>query len=550
MAAAKATLHDIEQLKHGVGHVIICRDAPPYKARLAIFAEYKANRPVPEPEERAQKRFLYSEMQRLSLNVAWCQGFEADDVIATLAKEYAVWCQDVRIVGTDKDCAQCLTAHVTQYVPPIGDKDWEVRDVAAAIKKFGVRPELMPLYQGLVGDNSDNIPGVPRIGPKTAAELVNKYPSLSQLAAGLATEAAVQGSKPSAVLSSLATHWESLVMSLKLATLDTTVPLDSESLLVVRKPLGLPPARNTMDVELDGFTGNETPVSEQAPPVPRAPSAPPPPKMFAAQALEMATSSRVPKPPIVVATELYQEKFPPQAAKDAGLLEKEYDREREQNAENDTTSNDPGDKASESVVVPRRAKPSEALAKTEPSRYGVVTADLQPMDLTSAYHMSTWFIKGGLYPQFKTEAQIFTIMVRAKELGIGVTTALAGFHMVDSKPVASADLIRALCERDATFEYLYPKVMTAERSVWVGKRKGNPEPVEYEYTIAEAQLAGLVKTGNYGKGGNWQSRPKDMLVKTAGSKLARLLWPAATMGLYCPEEMGYTADELDAREAA
>jgi hypothetical protein len=198
------------------------------------------------------------------------------------------------------------------------------------------------------------------------------------------------------------------------------------------------------------------------------------------------------------------------------------------------------------------ARPTTALSEVPhytQSKYGIVSADLQPVDLTAAYTMSEWLHRGGLYSQFKTEAQIFTVMMRAKELGIGVTTALAGFHIVEGKPSASADLIRALAEKDPTFEYLYPKAMSATSCTWVGKRRGTPEPVPFTYTIEEARQAGLVKDAAYGKGGNWVKRPADMLTKTAGSKLARLLWPAATMGLYCPEEFGTTAEELEAKAA-
>ena len=510
-AAAKATLLAVERMKDGVDHVIICRDAAPYSHRLALFPEYKANRPKPEPEEVAQKKWLWAELARLGLNVAWAQGYEADDVIATLAFQYSAWCQDVRIVGTDKDAAQCLNEWVTQYIPPVGDKDWEVRDVRAATEKFGVPPELMVLFQGLMGDAGDNIPGVKGIGKVKAAELANKYKSVPVLAAGMA-EAAQRGDK-SALIASLAANWENLVLSVKLATLDTNVPLDAEGLLVKREPLGLKEVKKTMDVNprQDGVT--EAAFEE--------------------------------------AVKAYQDKLPElqKAAKDAELLEKEYDRERQSDDEHDATSNDPGDKAGESVVVPRRSTALANVPGYTESKYGLVTKDLQPMDLESARTVSEWLCDGGMYPQFKTPQAVFSVIARGKELGIGMTTALAGHHFIDNKVVATADLIRALAERDPSFGYLYPKEMSATKVVWIGMRKGYPEPVTFTYTIEEARAAGLVKAGVYGKGGNWVTRPQDMLNKTAASKLARILWPAATMGMYCPEEMGIE-DGYEQREAA
>lgn len=543
--AAKKVLSDLERLKEGIGHLIICRDAPPYHHRLTIFPEYKANRPEVTNEEREQKRFLFQEITRLGYNVAWCQGYEADDVIATLAKEYGEWCDDVRIVGADKDIAQCLTRHVTQYIPPVGDRDWEVRDVAGVQKKFGVFPEFMPLYQALVGDSSDNIPGVDKVGAKTAVELVNKYQTIERLAAGLATEAAAAGSKPSAVLKSLAANWDNLVLSLKLVTLDTAVPLDTESLLVKREPEPEKQVRNSMDVAFDGFTGNETPM---------------PPKQDGVLDGALEEASRLYQAKLPDLREAFEgNTTPPAAAKDDALLEKEYERERKRNEEHDAEESEQRAAPTKSEVVPAAAGPvkarppsSQALvnvpAMTQHFKYGMVTADLQPVDLTAAYQIAAWLIKGGLYQQYENEAQVFTIMVRAKEMGIGIATALAGHHIIDGKPVASADLIRALAERDPTFEYLYPKKMSATECTWVGKRKGYPEPVEFTYTIADAKAADLVKLTRWGKPSGWMLRPQDFLNKTAGSKLARLLWPGATLGLYCPEEMGVTLEEQ--REAA
>jgi hypothetical protein len=171
------------------------------------------------------------------------------------------------------------------------------------------------------------------------------------------------------------------------------------------------------------------------------------------------------------------------------------------------------------------------------------------VDLTAAYQMSEWLLKSNLFQQYKSEAQIFTIMMRAKELGIGVTAALANHHIIDGKPVAHADLIRALAERDPNFGYLMPLEFSATRVVWQGRNKAQPKAVDYAYTIEEANEAGLL-TGPWGKIANWKRRPQDMLMKTAASKLARLLFPVGTMGLYCPEELGYTMEQLDQREAA
>lgn len=481
MAAAKAVLKDLEELKKDVGHVILCLDAPPYEHRKAIHPEYKANRPAPEPEEKAQRAFLYKEVQAAGYNMARCQGYEADDVIATLALKYSQWCHDVRIVCPDKDAAQLVSMDVLQYIPPTGDRDWEVRNIEGVKKKFGVGPHEMPLFQALMGDASDNIPGVPKVGEKTAAALVRQYGTLAKLAEGVAAEVAT--GKKSAVMDSLAANWESLTLSLKLVTLDTNVPIDAEALLVPLMPAPI-------------STGELEPANDVEPEAEEEP--------------EYVETTRI------------------QMAAAEGAEKRELEQRR----------------ADATKIV--RAAPTYTQSK-----YGIVTADLQPLDLDSASTLAKWFHAGGLYgSKFKSEAEIFTILAKARELGLKMTIALDNYHVIDGKPSASADLVRALAEKDPSFEYLYPREMSPTKATWVGKRKGNPEPTVYTYTIEEAKAADLVKLGRYGRPGPWMTRPQDMLVKTAGSKLARLLWPAAVMGLYCFEELGYSQEELEAREAA
>lgn len=262
--ATRKTLDDVKSLRAAVNHLIVCRDAPPYR-RAEKFEAYKAQRPAPEPEERAHKKWLFEQLKMVGVQMAWSEGYEADDVIATLARSYGVWCGDVRIVTNDKDAAQCVGGSVVQYVPPTGDKGWEKRDREAVIAKFGVTPEQMPLWQALQGDDSDNIPGIKGVGPKTATDLVQCFKTLPGIIDAL-------GSKDwrikQAVAKKLADGLKDLPLYIELVTLATDVPIDPEALLVPPDPA--PAGREAArDVELAGFVGNSTPVptspeSEQA----------------------------------------------------------------------------------------------------------------------------------------------------------------------------------------------------------------------------------------------------------------------------------------------
>jgi hypothetical protein len=179
------------------------------------------------------------------------------------------------------------------------------------------------------------------------------------------------------------------------------------------------------------------------------------------------------------------------------------------------------------VKVPA-AKEQKAIEK-QAVDYGLVSADLQPQDLRSAEVIAKWIVASGLYPQFRTPAAVFAVIMRGKELGLGVTTALAGFHVVEGKPTASADLIRSLAVRSEKCKYLRRIHADETYAEWETWHADHPEPTRFKYTIEQARKAGL-------RGGNWEKRPAEMLSKTAASKLARECYPTETLGLYEPSE--------------
>ncbi|WP_144731303.1 DNA polymerase I [Extensimonas perlucida] len=147
--------------------------------REALYADYKAHRP-PMPEDlRAQIEPIHEVARLLGWKVLAIPGVEADDVIGTLARAAAQQGVEVIISSGDKDLAQLVDEHVTIIDTMSGKK----RDVAGVIAEFGVPPSLMLDFQALVGDAVDNVPGVPKVGPKTAAKWLQQYGSLDALMA-------------------------------------------------------------------------------------------------------------------------------------------------------------------------------------------------------------------------------------------------------------------------------------------------------------------------------------------------------------------------------
>ncbi|OGB09229.1 MAG: DNA polymerase I [Burkholderiales bacterium RIFCSPHIGHO2_12_FULL_65_48] len=147
--------------------------------RDALYTEYKATRsPMPD-DLRSQIEPIHEVVDLLGWKVVAVPGVEADDVIATLAHVAAAQGIEVIVSSGDKDLSQLVNEHITIIDTMSGKR----RDVAGVTAEFGVPPTLMVDYQALVGDTVDNVPGVAKVGPKTAAKWLEEYGSLDNLIA-------------------------------------------------------------------------------------------------------------------------------------------------------------------------------------------------------------------------------------------------------------------------------------------------------------------------------------------------------------------------------
>ncbi|SIO16798.1 DNA polymerase I [Sulfurivirga caldicuralii] len=159
--------------------IAVVFDARGKNFRHEMYEAYKANRP-PMPDDLAQQiEPLHQFIRALGIPVVVIDGVEADDVIGTLATQAAREGKQVLISTGDKDMAQLVNDHIT-LIDTMKDQILE-RD--GVIKKYGVAPEQMVDYLALMGDSSDNIPGVPKVGPKTAAKWLQQYGDLDALIA-------------------------------------------------------------------------------------------------------------------------------------------------------------------------------------------------------------------------------------------------------------------------------------------------------------------------------------------------------------------------------
>ncbi|KMT56472.1 DNA polymerase I [Pseudomonas fildesensis] len=188
-----------------------------------MYAEYKANRPSMPDDMRVQIEPLHQSVIALGFPLLCVEGVEADDVIGTLARSSAAADRPVVISTGDKDMAQLVDGHITLVNTMTGS----AMDVEGVKEKFGVAPEQIIDYLALMGDSSDNIPGVPGIGPKTASGLlVGVNGGLKELYEQLdiVPTLPIRGAKT--LPAKLEEHKEMAFLSYQLATIKIDVPLE------------------------------------------------------------------------------------------------------------------------------------------------------------------------------------------------------------------------------------------------------------------------------------------------------------------------------------
>jgi len=191
--------------------------------RDEMYAEYKANRPSMPDDMRLQIEPLHQSVIALGFPLLCVEGVEADDVIGTLARSSAAADRPVVISTGDKDMAQLVDGHITLVNTMTGS----AMDIEGVKEKFGVAPEQIIDYLALMGDSSDNIPGVPGIGPKTASGLlVGVNGGLKELYEQLdiVPTLPIRGAKT--LPAKLEEHREMAFLSYQLATIKVDVPLD------------------------------------------------------------------------------------------------------------------------------------------------------------------------------------------------------------------------------------------------------------------------------------------------------------------------------------
>ena len=197
-------------------HLAVVFDKSEKTFRTVMYPDYKAHRPDPPDDLRPQFKFVREAVQAFDLPCLEQDGYEADDLIATYVREASEAGATSTIVSSDKDLMQLVDDHVVMFDTM---KDKKIGR-AEVIEKFGVPPDKVIEVQALIGDSTDNVPGVPGIGVKTAAQLIGEYGDLETL---LKRAPEIKQDKRR---QSLIENADKARLSKKLVTLDSRVKLD------------------------------------------------------------------------------------------------------------------------------------------------------------------------------------------------------------------------------------------------------------------------------------------------------------------------------------
>ena len=191
--------------------------------REEILPEYKANRGEPPEDFVKQLPWVKKLTRTLGYSSDEREGLEADDLIASASTRLATTDEEVLIVSADKDLAQLIGPNVRQLLPPPTANPrlgWRILDASGVHDKFGVSPKQILDYLALIGDTSDNIPGLAGVGPKTATKWLSEYGTLSEIIENAGRLA------PKRFCSLVYENRETLRRNLELVRLETDVEVD------------------------------------------------------------------------------------------------------------------------------------------------------------------------------------------------------------------------------------------------------------------------------------------------------------------------------------
>ena len=200
--------------------VAVAFDRGKPRVRMEMLPQYKAQRPPMDPDLRQQFPMIKELLGKLSVPILEAEGWEGDDILGTLARAGEAAGCDMYLITGDRDMYQLSTDHVRIVGTKKGLSDVQIMTPESVEDLYhGITPELVPDFYGLKGDSSDNIPGVPGIGPKKASALIAQYGSLDEVIAHADEVKGKMGEN-------LRAHIDDALLSRRVATIQTNAPVE------------------------------------------------------------------------------------------------------------------------------------------------------------------------------------------------------------------------------------------------------------------------------------------------------------------------------------
>ena len=212
-------------------HLAVAFDLGRVTFRTELYPEYKAHRDETPDDIRKATPVIKDILRAMNIPILEVEGYEADDIIGTIAHRAQQHGYTTYMVTPDKDYGQLVTDHIRMYKPKKGDNDIEILGPKEICEQYGIaEPRQLIDILALWGDASDNIPGVPGVGEKTACKLIGEWGSVENL---LANADKLKGKQKENIVN----FQEQMMLSKKLATIELNVPVDfDEEKLVMEEP--------------------------------------------------------------------------------------------------------------------------------------------------------------------------------------------------------------------------------------------------------------------------------------------------------------------------
>ncbi|OGH14758.1 MAG: hypothetical protein A2687_02810 [Candidatus Levybacteria bacterium RIFCSPHIGHO2_01_FULL_38_26] len=203
-------------------HIVVCFDRAAPTFRKEMYVGYQSKRPKVSDDLVPQIKKVHDILGNAKISIFEIDGYEADDMIGTISVQAVSGKLDgqmeVVIVSGDRDLLQLVNSHVKMIAPVTGLTNMIVYDSAKVEEKFGIKPSQIVDYKALIGDSSDNYPGITGIGPKTAANLLREYGSFENMYKKI-------DSLPPKIAEKLVTDAEQAALAKKLATIVIDAPI-------------------------------------------------------------------------------------------------------------------------------------------------------------------------------------------------------------------------------------------------------------------------------------------------------------------------------------